>query len=250
MIITVANQKGGVGKTTTAVTLAHGLAVQGRQVLLVDLDPQGHCAVALGLDPEPGIFDWLVRERPLPRIVRATGRAGLTLLPGDKKNGSAISFLIVEHRGAVPLDLLRRALPTGPDYIILDTSPSATELQAAAFHAADLLLIPAACDFLSEDGVARTMETIALAAGANPPEIAVLPTFFDERTRESKRVLDEYRAHLGDRVLAPIHAATRFREAAAQGRTIFEVEPEGRPAREYAALVWWVRGERGEGADR
>lgn len=244
-VVTIANQKGGVAKTTTTITVAHGLSIQGFQVLAVDLDPQGHVAVALGVEGGPGVFDWLVRESPLSKVIKLTERAGLTILPGNKKTGSAISFLVIEYKGAVPLDLLseklRPALRRGLDYVLIDTSPSATELQAAAIYAADVLLIPAACDYLSEDGVAQTMETLELAGNQERLAVGVVPTFYDSRTNECKRVLAEYQTHLGEMVLPPIHASTRFREAVAQGQTIFETDPNGRGAEEYAQLIWWIR---------
>jgi chromosome partitioning protein len=247
MIVTIANQKGGVGKTTTAVHLAHGLAIQGYQVLAIDLDPQGHVAVSLGLDAGQGVFDWLVRELKLKDLVKLSGRPRLSVLPGNKKTASAVSYLVLEHKGAVPLDLLqvalRPALKNGLDYVVIDTAPSASELQAAAIYAASVMVIPAACDYLSQDGVAQTFDTYDVAADAGAVRIGVLPTFYDDRTNESARILAEYQQLLGDSatVLPPIHAATRFREAAARGKTIYEVEPNGRGAREYANLVWWIR---------
>ncbi len=244
-IITITNQKGGTGKTTTAISLAHGLAKQGHHVLLLDLDPQGHLATVLGLPQAPGVYDWIVRDRPLPRCIANTGRPGLTLLPGNKKTASAITYLAIEHRGAVPLELiadrLRPALRNGLRYVVVDTAPSASELQAAALYAADLLLIPAACEFLSQEGAADVLNTLDLLGHNGAIHAAILPTMYDERANASRAALDVYKA-LGDiPVLDPIHHATRFRDAVAAGQTIFEIEPNGRPANEYAAAVWWVR---------
>jgi chromosome partitioning protein len=256
MIVTVANQKGGVGKTTTAVSLAHGLAIQGREALLVDLDPQGHAATMLGLEREPGVYDWIVREKPWREVVRLSGRERLAVMPGDKRTSRAMTFLTIEYGGrGVPVNLLwdrlRPALRNGLDYVVIDTAPSASELQAAAMAAADLVVIPAACEFLSEEAVADTLETIGVLLGLMDVGAAlnyvVLPTFYDERANASRDALAEYRRTLPNNVLGPIHAATRFRDAAAAGRTIFEVEPNGRPAQEYAALVWFVRAWGGDG---
>lgn len=242
-VITVTNQKGGVGKTTTAVNLAAGLAMQGQQVLLIDLDPQGQAAIALGVDPAPGVYNWIVREMPFAQCTVPTGRDNLTLLPGNKKTASAITYLAIEHRGQVPADLLlarlKPALRNGLNYCVIDTAPSASELQAAALYAAHLVLIPAACEFLSTEAVANVIDTIALLDRDAP--YAILPTMYQERANASQVALSEYRTAKPEYVLDPIHNATRFKDAVAEGQTIFEIEPNGRPADEYARLVWWVR---------
>jgi chromosome partitioning protein len=246
-IITVANQKGGVGKTTTAVTLAHGLALQRNRVLLLDLDPQGQAAVALGLEAVAGVRDWLARDQALRAVIVPTGRDRLSLLPGDKSTGACVNYLLAEHRGAVPFDLLlealRPALYNGLDYVVVDTSPSVGELQAAAIYAADLVLIPARCDYLSQDSVQKSLDTVELVGRYRSERIdyALLPTFFDERNNISHASLATYRAALPHCTLEPIHVATRLADAAAAGKTIFELEPGGRPATEYARLVWYVR---------
>src|SRR5512137_1981096 len=105
--ITIANQKGGVGKTTTAVSLAHGLVLQGKKVLLIDLDPQGQCATILGLKPEPGAFNLLVSELPHKQIVRLTDRTNLYVIMGDKKTATAQTVLSVQR---TPISYARQKL--------------------------------------------------------------------------------------------------------------------------------------------
>ena len=122
-ILTIANQKGGVGKTTTAVNLAHGLVLQGNTVLLVDLDPQGQCATILGLKPEPGAFNLLVSELPHKQIVRLTDRANLLVIMGDKKTATAQTVLSVQR---TPINYTKEKLTPileedGFDFIIIDT---------------------------------------------------------------------------------------------------------------------------------
>ena len=242
--IAIANQKGGVGKTTTAVNLAHGLAIRGKEVLLADADPQGHCAVFLGRPQEPGMFDLLVAEAPLRDVVRTTGRSRLWLLPGNKRSSTAAVVLEAERAG---IDTLRRVLAgrfneSAPDYIILDTPPSigAGGLQEMALFAADFVLIPVAVDFAAVVGALQLAETMKRLGGWQGGILGVLPTFYDERTRESQENLEELRQRFGELVLPIIHRATVLRECSATGKTIFELAPKSRAAEEYARLVWEV----------
>jgi len=241
--ICIANQKGGVGKTTTAVSLAHGLAVKGLQTLLVDLDPQGQCASALGRDHEPGVFNLLVVDYPLQDVIRTTGRQRLSLLPGDKRTATAQLVLVAE--GRMSLSILAEALlplARNVDAVVIDTSPGAGGLQEAAIYAADLLIIPAACDFLAVEAVSATLSTLTAvnAKGGRARLLGVQPTFADG-TRETRANLDSMADTFGaDGVLPVIHRATVLREAAAVGQTIFEFDPRSRAAEEYAALTWKV----------
>lgn len=239
MIITIANQKGGVGKTTTAVHLGHGLALQGKRVLIVDLDPQGHVATSLGVNPEPGAFSVLITP-PSPILrqwVRMTGRAGLSIIPGDASTNTAQVVLNAENR---PLDAVARALALFQreyEVLILDTAPSVGGIQERAIWAADTLIIPTATDFLAVDGVAKVLETLPRLSGWRGRVLGILPTFYDTQTRESKANLTALQENFPDLTLSPIHRATVLRECAAEGRTVFEVAPNSRAAQEYQTLV-------------
>jgi len=241
MIITVANQKGGVGKTTTAVHLGHGLALHGHRVLVVDLDPQGHVATALGANPESGAF-YLLITPPSPMLkqwVRLTGREGLDIIPGDATTNTAQVVLNAENRA---LDAVARALAVFKheyDYIVVDTAPSVGGIQERAIFAADALLIPTATDFLAVDGVAKVMEILPRLHenGWRGEILGILPTFYDERTKESQANLAALRENFPRLVLTPIHRATVLRECAAEGLTVFEHAPRSRAALEYQALA-------------
>ncbi|MBU1751568.1 MAG: ParA family protein [Chloroflexi bacterium] len=246
VVITVANQKGGVGKTTTAVTLAHGLARQNYNVLLVDLDPQGQCASLLGLAQEPGVFNYLVSNSRLRDVVRSTEREGLWVLPGNKRTETAQVVLTAEGRRK---DILTQlfASPVVDSvrlhYVVMDTAPAVGVLQANALYAADPLILPAALDFLALEGVAEVLNTLDALQRPSPPVVRVLPTFYDEVTRESKSNLARLHEAFPNAVLGPIHRATILRECAALGRTIFEHAPESRAAQEYGAVVAGVTDE-------
>lgn len=238
--IAIANQKGGVGKTTTAVTLAHGLALKNYKVLLVDLDPQGQCASALGMEHEDGVFRLLAMGALLKEVVRHTRRPNLWLLPGDKRTKTAEGLMVLERKGVDTLvSILQQNINGGLHFVVVDTAPSVGGLQENALYAADLLIIPSAVDHLALEGIAAIVQTLR-AVRRNLPPIRVLPTFFDETTRESKTNLEQLRERFGDLVLAPIHRATVLRECPALGQTIFEYQPDSRPAKEYANLVWEV----------
>ena len=244
VIITIANQKGGVGKTTTAVTLAHGLAVKDRETLLLDLDPQGQCASALGQVQEPGVFNLLAGGQDLADVTRTTGRDYLTLIPGDKRTATAQVVLNAEgFELDIVRQMLRPALKKGLEVVIIDTAPSVGGLQEAALYAADFVIIPTATDYLSTEGVVRVFETLKALINRGWPGrvLGILPTFHDKVTRESQATLkDLSQSFQDDLIFHPIHRATILRECASVGRTIWEIAPRSRAAEEYAELVWQV----------
>jgi len=246
-VICIANQKGGVGKTTTAVSLAHGLALRGKQVLLLDLDPQGQSATALGRNPEPGIF-YLLTMGTSPQEttfvnswVRSSGREGLTLYPGDQQTMAAQTVLNAQNK---PVSAIRNAISRffkeGLHYIIFDTAPSVGGIQERAVWASDLVIVPTATEFLSADGVSKVMQMMSILQAKKSWQgalLGVLPTFYDEQTRESKATMESLEARFGASVLPPIHRATILRECAASGQTIFETDPDSRSAEEYQTLT-------------
>ncbi len=238
--IVVANQKGGVGKTTSASALAHGLALRNRRVLLADFDPQGQCATALRINQEAGVFNALVNTHSdIHQWIRDTERAGLDLLPGDRSTATAQIVINAENRPINSIRLLFKPLGKEYDYIIFDTAPSVGGIQERAIYAADLVLIPTATEFLSMDGLAQMMELLSALRGQHnwSGKLAgVLPTFYDEQTSESRESLAELKAAFGDSVLNPIHRATILRECPAEGKTIFEMDPASRASREYEEL--------------
>jgi len=244
-VITVSSQKGGTGKTTTAVTLAHALAIKAYRTLIVDLDPQGQVASSLGRNHEPGIFNWLALPSgalPLSDVVRTTGRAGLLMIPGDKSTSAA--QVLLNHWGKT-LSALSGKLPELEaatfDFVIVDTAPSVGGLQEAALLASDLVIVPTACDYLSSEGVVRTYETLKLLRADHAwrgQVLGILPTFYDDVTKESAATLDDLRVTFGAKtLLQPIHRATILRECASEGLTIWEKDPAHRAGREYADLV-------------
>lgn len=243
--ITIANQKGGVGKTTTAVNLAHGLALSGKRTLLVDLDPQGQCATILGLKPEPGAFNLMVAEQTIEQVARSTDRENLDVILGDRKTATAQTVISLQR---APISYLSNLLVVPAkkeriEYLIIDTSPSVGELQEQALWAADGVLIPCAVDYLASDGVfniAVTIKRIREEFGWQGSILGILPTFFDQVTRESKATLQDLQKRFSGLMLPPIHRATILRECAVEGKTIFELGATSRAGRQYSDLVQFV----------
>jgi chromosome partitioning protein len=240
-IIVIPNHKGGTGKTTTAISVASSAALRGFRVLIVDFDPQGQAATALGLPQENGVFNLLVGASTNPfQWIRRTGRENLDILPGDRTTASAQVVINAENR---PIDAIKtavRKLAKAYDYIVFDTAPSVGGIQERAIYAASLVIIPTATEFLSLDGLAKMTTTLGALREVHRWEgrlIGILPTFYDEQTRESRESMTQLQDAFPERILSPIHRATILRECAAEGKTVFEMNPQHRAAREYEALA-------------
>jgi len=251
--VAIVSQKGGVGKTTTAVTLAHGLALEGMEILLLDTDPQGQCATLLDLEHEAGVFRWLGAREPVANVVRETGRDRLRLIPGDKTTVEA--QLLLNYRGETleALYSARADLETlGVDVVVMDTAPSVGGLQDAAIMAADEIVVPVACDYLSLERAPETFATMAAVRdrGWAGNLAGVQPTFYSERTNAARVSLEDLgdlvtRLGLAEVLLRPIHESVFIRSAASEGRTIWEIpartEYDERAQLEYVRLVRHVR---------
>ena len=246
-VICIANQKGGVGKTTTAVSLAHGLSQKGRRVLLLDLDPQGQCATVLGRSPELGAFYLITMGTTSPETtfvqswVRFSGREGLYLLPGDQQTMAAQTVINAQDQ---PISCIRQSISqffkNGLHYIIMDTAPSVGGIQERAVWASDLVIMLTATEFLSADGVSKVLHMMSILQQKKNWKgtlLGILPTFYDEQTRESKATIGILAERFKDAVLPSVHRATILRECAASGQTIFEADALCRAAKEYLALT-------------
>ena len=240
-VITIANNKGGVAKTTTAVNLAHGLALKGAEVLIIDLDPQAQCSTLLGIRQEPGIMSLLVARRPHKELIRFSGRERLWLLPGNNDT-SVVQTVLSAQRAPISTlrDVLTPLFKNGLDYVVLDTAPSVGDIQAMAIWAADHVLVPTACDYASTEGVIKLHNTMAgLQAEYKWPGglLGIVPTFYETQTSETKSTIAYLEKHYSEFLFPPIHRATVLRECMAVGQTIFELEPESRAAQQYTDIV-------------
>lgn len=225
-VITVSTNKGGAGKTTTAVHLAAGLARFGRQVLLADLDKQGHCATFLGRDPAARLYDLLVKERPLDELIVEV-RPKLHLLASNSETIVAQDFARLRNEQA---DMLERAIvdrAAGYDYIVFDTPPQGL-FQECAIYSASLLVVPVPVDYPGMDGAAQFVQVVAHLQSreklGNAP-LLIIPMFVDSRTSESRFNLETLRERFGEQVMTPVPVRTRMREAIAEGETIFDYAP-------------------------
>jgi len=244
-ITVIANAKGGVTKTTTAITLATGLAGLGHNTLLLDLDSQpGNATVFLGLKRAPGLFNLLVGKRP-PRecITPVPGYPRLGLVAGDDST-LTVNVVLSSPVQEVPLkDALRHALEplsrNGPLQVVLDTAPSLSHLQIAALGAADYLLVPTTPEYAAEAGVnqvARVVKELQ-TQGSRLRLLGVIPAMIDRRTLEHKKALDEMEAIFGDLLYPEIRRTIRLGEAPRKGVPIWKHAPDSDAARDYARVL-------------
>ncbi|EFL51153.1 Cobyrinic acid ac-diamide synthase [Solidesulfovibrio fructosivorans JJ]] len=245
-ILAIANQKGGVGKTTTALSLAAALTLAGRRVLVMDLDPHGCASAHLGIFPEDvaatsaDVFRARTpRETPWERVVIRPRLADFDLAPSHAALLDMETDLADRKGKGV---LLKEALAAGPayDHVILDCPPHTGVVLVNALVAADLCLIPIQTDFLALHGVRNLFDTMRTLNRALPRPIAyrALATMYDRRAKACQRVLELLRGKFVGRMFATVIGLdTKFREASAAGRVIQDVAPGSRGAREYGELA-------------
>ena len=237
--LAIFNHKGGTGKTTTAVSVAAGLASRGKRVLLVDTDAQGNVSVSLGATAERSLYHVLVMGLRVADAVRAV-RPNLDLLPSNETLAAAELYLAGrQNRDRVLCDRLASASATY-DYVVLDCSPSLSLMNQNALVLADSVLVPVACDYLSLVGVRQVIKTVKNVNSLlhHPVQIwGVLPTFYDARAKICREAVSTLKSHFGDRCLPPVRAAIKVKEAPAQGQTIFEYAAGTTAADDYATVV-------------
>ena len=249
-ILAVANQKGGVAKTTTVVNLGAALAERGERVLVVDLDAQACATFSLGLDPEDlgetGATVFMTREpsRAVTDLVVPTPdgvdllAASIDLAGADRALAGVVGREYVVREALAPVR-------DRYDWILLDCSPSLGIITVNALTAADAVLVPLQCETLSHRGVGQLMETIADVQRLTNPRLriaGVLPTLFDGRTTHARAVLEDLGPRYGVRVFSPISRSIRFAEAPATGRSILATSARSRGAQDYRRLAADISG--------
>jgi len=244
--VAVSNQKGGVAKTTTALSIAAELARRGRRVLAVDLDPQSNLTMSQGVDPEDlerTMFDVLVHKTPIEQVIqhREIDVAASSIdLAGAEL---ALSSMIGRERA-----LQKALLPvrSGYDYVLIDTPPSLGLLTINALTAADGVIVPVQCEYLSLRGLIQLENTLTMIRENLNPDVrikGILPTMFDSRTLHSREAVEILQENFGDLVFdTKIRKTVRYAEAPVKGTSVLKYDPSGKAAKAYRDLAGEVLG--------
>jgi len=243
MIIAIVNQKGGVGKTTTAISLASSLALQGKNCLLVDLDPQGNATTGLGISQENSktIYDALLDETPTKETIFPTPIEKLHLIPASIDLAGAEIELVSTIARESQLRQALEPIASDYDYIFIDSPPSLGLLTINSLVAAEKVIIPIQTEFYALTGVSQLIKTLSLVRRSLNPGIEVLGvllTMFDARTKLSQEVSDELRRHFSGNIFSTIIPRNiRLTEAPSHGKPVGVYAPDSRGAKAYFCLA-------------
>lgn len=243
-IIAIINQKGGVGKSTTAINLGAALGEMGKQVLLVDLDPQGNCSSGLGVEKgliQQCIYDVLLNDVPLEEVIIPDIAEGLDIAPATINLAGAEVELVSEMARENRLKDAVGGMRGKYDFILIDCPPSLGLLTVNALVAADKLLIPIQCEFYALEGVTKLLESMKRVKSRLNPSIdifGVLMTMYDGHTNLSKQVVEEVRNYFGDKVFDMVIPRTvKLSEAPSYQQPITQYEPNGKGSIAYMEVA-------------
>jgi chromosome partitioning protein len=240
-VISFANQKGGVAKTTTTLNLGVALSEQGLRVLLVDLDPQGNLTMSQGLNPdtiERSMFDVLVHRLPIQEVVHHT-EVDLAVSSIDLAGAElALSSMIGRERA---LEKAIVPVKDGYDYVLIDTPPSLGLLTINALVASNGVIVPVQCEYLSLRGLVQLENTLSMIRENLNPDVGIegiLPTMYDSRTLHSREAVEILQENFGDLVFdTKIRKTVRYAEAPVKGTSVLKYDPSGSAAQAYRELA-------------
>lgn len=243
-VISIFNQKGGVGKTTTAINLATGLGQLDKNVLLIDLDPQGNASSGLGVNPtDEGltIYQAMIGEKDVNKTISQSSSEKVSIIPSDSNlSGLEVELVSIPNRNSVLRDTIEKI--EGPfDYILIDCPPSLGLLSLNALTASDSVIIPIQCEYYALEGVSQVLETMNLVKKHLNPKLSIegiVLTMFDGRNKLSIEVVEEVKQFFKDRVFSTLVPRNiRLAEAPSYGVSAIEYDPKAKGSKAYVKLA-------------